>query len=216
MRIHRPAALCVALLAGMVLASAGRAGPINVILDTQSYSGTSFALYFQFSGADGESVTISNFATDGALDDKSIFTTGSVSASSLPSNVMLSVDSSIFPSSEYFESIELKDYVSFSFDVTSTNTGVGPLFAFSLVDPTTYVPPLDESGQAIFGDPMTGVLVKYDAGFDPPLFLFTTDQISVREAANVVTEPDVLALLAAALLVVCCRRTHFARLRSCS
>jgi hypothetical protein len=221
MRVGRLVALGLGVIAALGIVSPGRADPISVVLDTQNLATltpplTSLTLYFQFNGVDGESVAITDFATDGRLDDTSIATNGSVGGS-LVSTLTLNGDSSGFlPSAEYFETIVLGNSIAFTFDVTGTNTGVGPLFAFSLlVDSLTALPPLDDAGQPIFGDPSAGMLVVFDASGEPMLSLYANDLVGVREGtvSSLLPEPGVLPLLCIALVALAMMGSHARILR---
>jgi hypothetical protein len=221
MRADRLVALCLGVIAALGLVSSSRADPISIVLDTKNLAMltpplTALTLYFQFNGVDGESVAITNFATDGTIDGTSIVTTGSVDGS-LASKLTLNGSAAVLPSAEYFEPILLGDFIAFTFDVTSTNTSVGPLFAMSLVITDSFppLPPLDDSGQAIIGNPFSGVLVQYDASGEPMLSLFSNDVVGVREGtvSNLVPEPGALALLSIALVALGMTRSRSRMLR---
>jgi hypothetical protein len=197
-------ALCLGVAVGLSFASPTRAEPITIDLDTSQLLGQTFTLDFELTASTSNSVTISGFTSDGTLDDTTIVRDPDPGATGTlgTTDVVLPGGGAVIPV-RYAESISFGNSLSFTFATTNLSVGdaQADLFAVFLFDPATGLPPVDENGLPLFGDPGSGVLLTYEFGIDPTaLSLFSTDALAVVQASSAVPEPGGLALVAAAAL----------------
>ena len=189
------------LLAGLFLASIGRAGLVyNVVIDTSSQSGNNGAIYFQFAGGlnpDPASVSITNFSigAPGSLSAlPSPFSDGGVTGAldALP----LTIDNS-GGLNDYEHFLVYGSYVSFQVAFTlppllTGDSGSELIWQLTADDGITPVLTVDNSGNigAIFYD-QTGA--------------FTTDTLAndgIETIASAAPEPTTMLLVAGALIAL--------------
>ena len=200
MGISRLGALCIA--AALAFAAPSEATPITVIVDTSAYSGPpadTLDLVFDLFSSTTNSVSVTNFTSDGQLDSSTIVTmpaspttlvTGSLDTNDL---VLQGDGGTTFPV-EYLESIAAGAKLSFTFETTNLDAqdGFGP-DGFGLLVQAGGVPIVTTGpGNYLF-------LYSFGTPDASGLQLFSSDTLSVREAVPSIPEPGVLALVAAAL-----------------
>jgi len=187
-------------LPGVLVAILAQASPLLVTVDTSALTGVSAIIAFDLTGGPtpGNTVTLSNFATDGTLGSSS--TTGTVSGA-FPGIVTL--DDTITFFNEYSQAETLGTTFSFAFDTTG-NAPADPAFpdGFSLflLDPNN-VGPFGPLPLVSTSDP-TGAdsLLLYNIGEPDPLSVYQSDAVTVSVTG--VPEPGTLALALAGLLAL--------------
>jgi hypothetical protein len=204
-RLIGTAVICSSLL-GVTRSAA--ASPISITIDTSTIAGTAaqLALDFVDGGSPSNSVTVSDFVTDGTLGAPS--TSGGVSGS-LPGTVTLD-DTSFF--NELLTPIVLGSAISFTFDTTA-NGGVVPdefsVFLLNDAGTQTLFPTTDPSG--------ADALLTFDITGTPgalSLFAGVNGEATVRavEPVSEVPEPATLTLSALGIgLVRIARRRNSPR-----
>lgn len=191
------AAYALAGLAALLTAGVCQATPYHVSIDTSSVGGVSVGLAFDFidGGTPSNTVSISNFSTDGTLGAAS--TVGGVTGS-LPSGFTLD-DSDFF--NEYFQSVSSATTLSFDFDPTANAPDAGSLpdtFSFFLIDDLTGLPLFDTTDPtgagALFAFEIdgNGLLSVYNAAGTN---VAVTWSVAAVENNNPVPEPSTLLLL---------------------
>jgi hypothetical protein len=184
------------MLAALWLASPVYATPITIIVNTTSLAGTTVDLAFDLTASTANTVKITDFSSDGALDDSTIALTGDVSSGMLSSPPVIIGGTPGFD--EYLQSIALGDSLAFTFDTTMDQ--VDP----TLFGPDSFVFFILVSGVPVDTGGPGGALLTFDFGIEVPvLTLFSSDTLPVGEGivTNVV-EPGALALVIAALLAL--------------
>jgi len=189
------------MLAALWLASPVYATPIAIIVNTTSLAGTAVDLAFDLTASTANTVKITDFSSDGALDDSTIALIGDVSSGMLSSPPVIIGGTPGFD--EYLQSMTLGDSLAFTFDTTSTQVASGSpptpdTFAFFIL--VDGIPVISDDPQ----DP-TGALLTFDFGIEiPVLTLYSSATLPVREGivSNNVAEPGALALVIAALLAL--------------
>ena len=194
MQAIRSLRLGACLAIGVLVASPVCASPIQITVDTSGLSGPgTLAFDFTDGGPPPNSATISDFATDGSLGDACV-THDLATCDPAPklSDGAVTLDDSLFPFTEYRQSITFGNSFSFLLDTSGNPAEPGSqpdglsLFlldsdaAFSLVDTA---------------DP-TGALFVYAIGEAEPLQVFT----SLVQLPSAAPEPGALALGLAGLL----------------
>jgi hypothetical protein len=186
-----------AVVAALICASPVYATPIEITVDTSSLNGTAGAFAFDLidGGPPANSVTISNFTTDGALGAPT--PQGDVNGT-LPGTVTLG-DSSFF--NEYLQNITLGNTLHFEID--TTGNAPDPLsfpdaFSFFLLDPIT------GSSLVTTSDPTgANALFLWNIGVSSIPDVYTGNQFSVTATpVSVVPEPSTAVLIAISLSVM--------------
>lgn len=198
---------CLGCVAALLVAGHAAASAIEVTVDTSGLAGTSANLAFDLIDGSGlgdgnNTLTITDFSTDGALGSATVthgFTTSS--ASDLSSGASLA-DSDFF--NEFLQGITLGTTLSFRFDTTGILDSPTPdSFAFYLLTG-------DASASLVSTDDplLANALFAFDIGVDtvPRIFTVTdpTEGVAVRAAqvTSSVPEPGVLALSIVALIAL--------------
>lgn len=198
---------CLGYLAALLVAGHAAASAIQVTVDTSGLAGTSANLAFDLIdgsglGDDNNTLTITDFSTDGTLGTASVthgFTTNP--ASDLSSGASLG-DSDFF--NEFLQGITLGTTLSFRFDTTGILDSPTPdEFSFYLLT-------ADASASLVSTDDplLTNALFTFDIGVDtvPQIFTVTDPAggVTVRAAqvTSSVPEPGVLALSIVALFAL--------------
>ena len=196
------ASLAAFLLAAPLPASATA---LKFTLDTSSLLGTVGQLAFDFLNYDpaSNSVTVSNFLTDGTLGDAStIITEGDVTGTLSPGPVTLT-DTDFF--NEFRQAITLGNQLSFILTLTENAPSGSPLdsFSFFLLDQDTFplFPTTDDPDPAVSG----GTLFQVDINGLPSgdLRLFEAVNVNVTWSVEPVASiplPSTALLIGAGLL----------------
>jgi hypothetical protein len=135
MKNHKFAVVAALALGVLEIAAPAKATTYTATINTSALAGSAvqFAWDLIGNGAQANTVTISNFSTDGTISPAA--NTGNVTGS-LPANVALSDAGSFF--NEYLFNITLGTFLTFSFTPTDNFTGVQPTgFSGLFVDPAT-------------------------------------------------------------------------------
>lgn len=198
------------LLFGSIIPARAAALPDSIDVNTSALSGISAQLAFDFIDggppASDNTITVSNFITDGTLG--LVSPTGGVSGT-FPGIVTLS-DPTFF--NEYLTNITLGTSFSFQVDATTNGPSLGSLadaFSLTILDPTTGLP--------LFGttDPTganTLLLLNIDGSANGSLTVYTApgNQVLVTAApVSSVPEPSTFLLFGCGvigLLLMLCRK----------
>jgi hypothetical protein len=164
------------LAAAFIAANSASASSILVTIDTTALSGTQTDLAFDLvnGGAPANTVTVSNFTTDGVLGASS--TKGSVT-DAFPASVILS-DGSFF--SEYLQTETLGKSLSFVLNTTGlapTGASLPDGFSFFLLDHRTGLPLVTTSHPT-----GANALLVLNIGMETLPDLFTSDKVKVSAA----------------------------------
>ncbi len=170
------------------------AAPTHVTVDTSALSGTTGSLAFDFldGGTPANTVTLSDFTSDGTLGTST--PTGDVSGA-LPGTVTLG-DSEFF--NEYLQGFTFGGSLSFTFDTTGSPadpTSFPDAFSFFL---------LDSSGMPVptTSDPTgANALLLYNVGETDPLSIYS-DTVRLGGGSNAVPEPNTLILIVTSLFIL--------------
>ncbi len=179
------------LIAGRVCAS-----PIQVTVDTSGLSGLgTVAFDFVDGGPPPNSVTISGFASDGTLDSACV-THDLFTCDPAPkvTDGPVTLDDSVFPFTEYRQSITFGNSFSFLFDTTGKAAEPGSQpdgFSLFLLDSDAVISLVETT------DP-GGALFVYAIGAADPLLVFTP----LVQLPSAAPEPGALALCLAGLLAL--------------
>jgi len=186
------------MLAALCLASPVYAAPIAIIVNTTSLMGTAVDLAFDLTASTANTVKITDFSSDGILDESSILTDGDVTGT-LPGSIVLTGPG--FLPIQYSETILLGDSLTFTFETSALQVDLQSFapdnFTFFIL--AGGVPITD------VGRPDDGALLTFDFGIESPvLTVYSSDTLPVREGivSNNVAEPGALALVIAALLAL--------------
>jgi hypothetical protein len=182
---------CLALIAGSAFAT-----PFTVTIDTSALIGSNVQLAFDFidGGPPANSLTISNFLTDGTLG--SLTTIGSVSGDIATSLVM--EDSSFFNEALY--DITLGTTLSFLFAATNNSPDAASFpdtFSFFLIDPITglsFIATADPTGAN------TLFAVEINGAPSGNQLVFSGIDVDVPVTISAVPEPGTGPLVLSALL----------------
>jgi len=186
------------LVAGRVCAS-----PIQVTVDTSSLSGLGILAFDLIDGGPpANSVTISSFASDGALGDACV-THDLVTCDPAPKltdgSGIVTLGDSIFAFTEYRQSITFGNAFSFVFDTTGNPAEAGSQpDGFSL-----YLLDQDAAFSLLETEDPGGALFVYAIGAVDPLQVFTP----LVQLPSVAPEPGAFALALAGLLGLALVRT---------
>lgn len=201
MTTRRLAHRALAFLAALWLSGSVGASPITVVVQTQdlaqTQAGTPVQLLFELTASTGNSVSVTDFASDGTLDASSIVTIGDVTGTLATLPVVLTGPGFQI---DYQEDILLKDEagssVAFTFDTTAPfpvdlqNFGPDTFSLFIIANGA----PVDTGGPG-------GALLTYEFGIENPvLTFFSSATLPVGEGTiPSVAEPSAFALVIAAL-----------------
>jgi hypothetical protein len=177
----------------------------SVTVDTSAFLGTSAQLAFDliYGGGPSNTVTISDFSTDGTLG--AVFPSGSVSGT-LPGTVTLA-DSSLSFFNEYLTGLTLGTAFSFALDATTNgpNSLSSPdALSVFLLDPNTGFPLLTTSDPTLSDSLFT---LNIDGASEGDLGVYTSAVIATPGSGSPspVPEPRASILLAGCLALAVCR-----------
>jgi len=203
MRGIRGPRLWTCLVMGVLVTGRVWASPIQVTVDTSSLSGLGIIAFdFTDGGPPPNSVTISGFASDGALGSACVtHDLVTCDSASTLTDGPVTLDDSVFSFTEYRQSITFGNSFSFLFDTSGnaadTETGSQP-DGFSL-----YLLDQDAAFSLVETSDPGGALFVYAIGADNPLQVFTP----LVQLPSAAPEPGALALCFAGLLGLALRRS---------
>jgi hypothetical protein len=180
--------------------------PYSINMDTSALSGTSAQLAFDFidGGPASNTITITNFLTDGILGNATL--TGDA-AGSLGGTVTLS-DGSFF--NEYLTDLTLGNSFSFLVDFTSNAPASGSspdAFSFFILDPSTGLPINNTSDPTGAGSLLT---LNIDGSPQPNLNGYDTSVTAViYQSPSSVPEPGTILMMGLGILFLSWKRKGF-------